>query len=123
MFNRFIDQVKNFKFDKVWMYLIYLDFILPLCMFVLAYSLNSFGTGYSIARLFHTYNLFFVSPIPNFESYTGVVGLAVHVGFIAYALFRKGLKDALICTGVSIVTFLYIYFEINYSLSYLLKFA
>lgn len=117
-----LGRIKDVKINKMWMWLLYIDFILPLCLFLLAYLLNKLGTGFALSRLFHSYNLYILSPIPNLQTLTGILGLIIHTGAVAYALLRRDLKDAALCLGISTIAFLYIFLEVNYQLSFMLKF-
>ena len=120
---KIIDRIVNFKMEKGWMWLFYLDIILPMCLFLLALLFNGSSMGISLARLFHAYNLYVLSPVPDIVSLTGIIGLAIHVGVVAYALKNRDLIDALICMVITAAAFLYIFLEVNYSLSFLLKFT
>ena len=71
-------MIKNFKFDKGWKILIYFDIILPAILFVLAF-LSGFPF---LAKIFHSYEIFIVNPIPGFTSLEGIIGLAYHLGII-----------------------------------------
>lgn len=118
-----LDRIRNFDMNKSWMWLLYLDLVLPLCLFLLAYVLNALGTGFFLSKLFHTYNLFVINPIPNFTSFTGILGLILHIGVIAYALWKKDWRDVLACVGITALVFLYFFFEVNYIFTYMLKFV
>ncbi|MCX7709087.1 MAG: hypothetical protein N2484_04490 [Clostridia bacterium] len=118
-----IDRLTSFKMEKGWMWLLYLDIILPLLLFIPAYFLSGSGLGASLARLFHSYTLYISSPIPDLASLTGILGMLIHIGAILYGLKKKDWNDVFLSLGISILAFLYIFFEINYRLSYMLKFT
>ncbi len=112
----------NIKMDKGWMWLLYLDILLPSVLFFLALAAGRLGKGGPFSALFHSYNLYIINPIPNFNSFTGIPGLGIHIGAVAYALKRKDRKDMVLCLAFLILAFIYNYFEINYMLSYMLDF-
>lgn len=120
---RIINQFLSFKMEKSWMWLFYLDALLPLFLFVLAFSLGKTGLGPTLARLFHSYNLYVISPLPDLGSLTGILGVIIHAGAIIYALKKKDLKDAAVSLLISLLAFLYFYFELNYSLALILNFS
>ena len=77
-FEELRDKAEKFEIKKSWQYLAYIAVVLPGILFLLAYLLRSSGTGVMLARMFHTYNLYVSSPVPNLAPFngTGVVGLA-----------------------------------------------
>lgn len=117
------ERIKGFKMEKAWMWLLYLDFILPLLLFLAAYALRASTLGSIAARLFHSYNLYIINPIPNLANLTGILGFMIHIGAVGYALKRKDMKDVLPSTVLFVLLFLYMYFEVNYKLSYMLTFT
>lgn len=119
----FLERLNNFKMNKGWMYLLYLDFVLPLLLFLLSYVLKASGTGQALARLFHAYNLYILNPIPHLKSLTGIFGLVLHMSAIVYALWKKDIKDTILCLVISTLAFLYIFFELNYKLLFMLNIA
>lgn len=111
--------MKKLKFDKGWKLLIYFDIILPALLFVIA-----FLTGIpSLSKLFHSYELFIVSPIPNLASFIGIIGLIYHLGIILYTVIRRDFIDLLICIIITLAIATFFLFEINYLIIKPLNFA
>lgn len=117
-----LSRLFNIKMDKGWMWLLYLDILLPSLLLILSLVAGAFGKGRTFSILFHSYNLYIINPIPNFTSFTGIPGLGIHLAAIAYAIKRKDHKDMVLCLIFLILAFIYIYFEINYKFSYMLDF-
>ena len=90
-FEELRDKAEKFEIKKSWQYLAYIAVVLPGILFLLAYLLRSSGTGVMLARMFHTYNLYVSSPVPNLAPFngTGVVGLAALVYLVVWAVRRK----------------------------------
>lgn len=111
--------MEKFKFDKGWKFLIYFDIILPAILFVVA-----FLTGIpSLSKLFHSYELFIVSPIPSLTSLIGIIGLIYHLGIITYTVLKRNFIDMLICIIITLATTAFFLFEINYLIIKPLNFA
>ncbi|NMA67749.1 MAG: hypothetical protein GX957_16210 [Clostridiaceae bacterium] len=105
-------ELKKIKIDKSWKVLIYFDFILPAILFFIAWI-----TGSSmLSKLFHSYETFVISPIPNFTAYTGIIGLIFHLGIIIYALLKEKIKDVILCILITLLVVLFFYFELNYAI-------
>lgn len=99
-----------FKFNKGWKLLIYFDIILPAILFSTA-----FITGIPFfAGLFHSYEIFIVSPIINFPSYIGIIGFLYHIGIIVYTIIKRDYFDTLLCLIIGFAITAFFWFEINY---------
>ena len=108
---------------KSWHWLLYLDFLLPLLLFFLAWLLkdNPFGSG--IARVFHAYGLYVIQPIPNPAKLIGVAGLLLHLAALGWAIRRKDLPDLLISASITVLVCLYFALELNYAVIRILHFS
>lgn len=58
-------KAAGFEIRKSYQYLLYIVAVLPGVLFLLAYLLRNGGMGVALARMFHTYNLYVSSPLPN----------------------------------------------------------
>lgn len=105
-------NAKEIKFDKGWKYLVYFDIVLPGIVFLLALLTKS----PFLSKLFHSYETFVVSPIPNFVTLTGIIGLVYHLGIIIYTIIKKNYRDLMICLGITILVALFFFFELNYQI-------
>lgn len=103
-------MIKNIKLDKGWKLLIYFDIIVPAFIFLLALITN---TPF-LAKLFHSYEMFIVNPIPNLTALTGIIGLIYHLVLPGYTLFKRDYKDLALCLLIIILITLFFLFEINY---------
>ncbi len=103
---------KELKFDKGWKYLVYFDFILPGILFLIAWIAGS----PFISKIFHSYEVFIISPIPNFKAFTGIIGLLFHLGIIIYTIIKKNYRDMVICIVITLIIALFFYFDLNYQL-------
>lgn len=112
-------KTKGFKFDKGWKYLLYFDILLPALLFLLAWLIKT----PRLSMLFHSYEIFVVNPIPNFQALTGIVGLLFHVGIIGYTLKKRDFKDMIWCLIITLVMAGFFFFEINYLILKPLEFA
>ncbi len=111
------------KMNKGWHWLLYLDLILPLFLFLIAFIIPSSGIKESFSVLFHTYNIYIIKIIPNFGSLTGITGILIHLFAIVYAVIKKNYKDLIICVIFTIIIFFYFFFEVNYIIIKVLKFT
>ena len=118
-----IKKLVDIKLEKGWHWLIYFDIVLPLILFITAYFLANTSVGPLLAKLFHSYNLFLIDPIPEPTKLIGIIGALAHIFFIAYAIKRKDSRDISICVSLTILAVLYFAFEINYKLILYLNFV
>jgi len=91
------ERVSKMKMNQGWQWLLYLDIIFPLILFLIA-LLPISGIQSTFAHFYHNYNLFIICPIPNISAMIGVFGLILHVGLMGLALFRKKWLDLILCT-------------------------
>lgn len=105
-----MEKIKSFKFDKGWKLLAYFDFLLPALIFLLAFLTQA---PY-IARLFHSYEMFIVNPVPNIKTLTGIVGLAYHTGIIGYTIKKRNYIDIAITVMMTLFIAAFFLFGINY---------
>jgi hypothetical protein len=97
----------NSRIEQGWQWLLYLDFLLPAVLFLLAWLPLSMRTFF--AQLYHQYTLFIIKPVPNFSSMTGIIGLLIHIGLIIRAIIRRKWLDLSVCLfflGVLLAFFL-----------------
>ncbi len=99
------------RLDQGWQWLIYLDFILPALLFLLAWLPLSMRTFF--AQLYHQYNLFVLKPIPNLHSFTGIVGLILHLVLIVRALIRRQWIDLVLCLLFFLIVMLFFVVRID----------
>jgi hypothetical protein len=86
---------KKEVFPNSWQWMLYLYVFVPAMLYGLAYFS---GAGF-LGRMYHTYNLYIINPVPNFENYTGLAGF-----FIAmYLLFRPLQRRKWLDFGLSAV--------------------
>ncbi len=102
--------MKKFKFDKGWKLLIYFDVFIPALLFIIAFLTDI----PSLAKLFHSYELFIVNPIPNPTAYIGLIGFIYHLGIIIYSFIKRNFQDMLLCIIISLLITAFFWFEINY---------
>jgi hypothetical protein len=111
--------MKKFEFDKGWKLLIYFDIILPALLFTAAF----FSGLPFLAKIFHSYELFIVNPIPDFTSFVGIIGLLYHLGIIIYTLTKRDLKDIILSILLTIAILVFFWLELNYLVIRPLNFA
>ncbi len=114
-----VRNVMDIKFDRGWKLLTYFDFLLPALLFLLAWLTQI----PALAKIFHSYEMFIVNPIPNFKSLTGIIGLLYHIGIIGYTIKKRNYKDMAISIVLSLLIVTYFLFEINYIILKPLSFA
>jgi len=117
-------KIRDFKFDKGWKLLIYFDYLLPALIYLIAFLTQAPFA----AKLFHSYEMFIVSPIPNFSALTGIIGLIYHIGIIGYTIKKRYIRDiavSLLLTLLTVAMFTVRIdgIEINYFILQPLRFA
>ncbi|NLM74835.1 MAG: hypothetical protein GX187_01930 [Clostridiaceae bacterium] len=112
-------SLHDIKIDRGWKVLVYFDFILPAFLFLIAWITAS----PMLARLFHSYEIFVISPVPDFNAFTGIIGFVFHAGTIIYTITKRNIKDLILCIIITIAIFLFFYFEINYTILKPLQFS
>jgi len=112
------DKANRFEIKKSWQYLLYIVVVLPGLLYLLAWLLRGGGTGVALARMFHTYNLYVSSPIPNFSPFngTGVLGLAILLALAVWAVRRKDWPDLAVTLALGAANAAYFWMEWNYLL-------
>lgn len=112
-------MLKSFKFDKGWKLLIYFDIIVPALLYAIALITNI----PALAKLFHSYEMFIVNPIPNLITFTGLIGIVYHIGIMVYTIVKRNYWDMALCILLSLLITTFFYFEINYLILQPLSFA
>lgn len=114
----FLEKANRFEIKKSWQYLLYIVVVLPGVLFLLAWLLRNAGAGVMFGRLFHTYNLYVSSPLPNFDPFngTGVLGLVILAVLAVWAVRRKDWPDLALTLGLGAVNAVYFWMEWNYRL-------
>jgi len=112
-------MMNNLKLDKCWKILIYFDIVLPAVLFALAFLS---GIPY-LSKIFHSYEIFISSPIPDFASLTGIIGLIYHLGMIIYTIIKRNFSDMLLCMIITLAIAAYFWFGINYTIIRPLNFS
>lgn len=113
-----IEKANRFELQKSWQYLLYIAVVLPGALFLLAWLLRDFSIGVMPARMFHTYNLYVSSPVPNFDPFngTGVLGLVILAVLVVRAVRRKDKLDLVLTLVIGAVNACYFWAEWNYQL-------
>lgn len=116
--DEFREKANSFELKKSWQYELYIAGVLPGLLFLLARLLRSGGVGVMLARMFHTYNLYVSSPVPNFAPFngTGVLGLVILAALAVWAVRRRDWPDLGITLVLGGVNGLYFWMEWNYQL-------
>ena len=112
------EKAGRFELKKSWQYQLYIILVLPAVLFLLAFLLRGNGLGVTLARIFHTYNLYVSCPLPHFSPFngTGVVGLGLLLWLAFGAIRRKDWPDLGITLALGAVNALYFWQEWNYLL-------
>ena len=84
----------------MWQWLLYLYLVLPLVLFVLGLLTRNLDMGVMFARLFHSYCMYVVNPIPDVPSMTGIFGAVLALGVVFYTLYRRDFRDFGISLGL-----------------------
>lgn len=106
------EKLMNVKVTKSWQYLTYLYLVLPGLLFLLGWITQSSVFG----SIFHNYGLFAVSPIPNFSSFTGIIGLGIAIWFLVAALRRRDWVDLAVSSVLVALNAGYFLLGVNYML-------
>jgi len=115
---RFWEKSNQFEVRKSWQYQLYVALILPGLLFLLAWLLQRQALGVALARLYHTYNLYVASPIPNLAPFngTGVLGLVILLGLCVWAVRRRDWADLGVTLALGAVNAVYFWLGWNYLL-------
>jgi hypothetical protein len=113
-------------FGRGWLWLVYLDLLLPGLLWSAAYFLSS----PALARLFHNYGLYVMSTAPVgadgtlfFLSLSGVTGLLIHVYAAARGILRRDRLDAALCLVFAVAMFVVFFLGLNYDAIRILEFT
>lgn len=117
------EKLNNFEVKKSWQWLLYMYLVLPGLMFVIAYIGGDSAIGTYFSKIFHSYNLYAINPIPHITSLTGIIGLIIPLYLMWKAFRRKDYKDLIITAILFVGIAVFFYFEVNYVLLKLLKFG
>lgn len=88
---------KEFELKKAWQWLLYLYLILPGLLFGVAYITRGLQMGSLFGRLWHSYNLYIVNPVPHLPSMTGLMGVLIAAVALVQCLRRRDKRDLLFC--------------------------
>lgn len=113
-----LEKANRFELRKSWQYLLYIAGVLPGVLFLLAWLLRGNGMGVMFGRLFHTYNLYVSSPVPNVSPFngTGVLGLVILAVLVVRAVRRKDKLDLALTLVIGAANACYFWAEWNYQL-------
>lgn len=114
-----LKKLRDFKFDRGWKYLVYFDFLLPALFFLIALLTQS----PFMAKIFHSYEMFIVNPIPDIKTLTGIIGFAYHLGIIGYAIKKRDYIDLGVSAVLTLLITAMFIFAINYVIVRPLNFA
>lgn len=118
-----MSEKKSLELKKMWQWLLYLYLVLPLVLFVLGLLTRNLDMGVMFARLFHSYCMYVVNPIPDVPSMTGIFGAVLALGVVFYTLYRRDFKDFGISLGLIALNAVFYYTQLNYLLIRFLRFA
>ena len=112
------EKANRFEIKKSWQYQLYITVVLPALLFLLAWVLQGNGLGVTLARIFHTYNLYVSNPLPNLAPFngTGLVGLVLLLCLCFGAVRRKDWPDLGITLALGAANAVYFWQECNYLL-------
>lgn len=112
------EKANRFEIKKSWQYQLYITVVLPALLFLLAWVLQGNGLGVTLARIFHTYNLYVSNPLPNLAPFngTGLVGLVLLLWLCFGAVRRKDWPDLGITLALGTANAVYFWQEWNYLL-------
>lgn len=88
-------SLKNFQLTRGWQWLLYIDFILPLLIYLSALLPIGAMRG-QLARIFHSYMLYILFPWPDFKSITGIVAPLLHLYFLINGIRKKQRSDVVL---------------------------
>ncbi len=114
-----LKKITDLKFDKGWKYLVYFDFLLPALIYLIAWLTQAPFA----AKIFHSYEMFIVNPIPDIKTMTGIIGFVYHLGIIGYTIKKRNYADLAVSFVLTLLTAAMFIFEINYLILKPLRFA
>jgi hypothetical protein len=118
-----MEKLKNFELKKGWQWMLYMDILFPAILFLGALLLKSSSFGVTLAKWFHSYCLYLINPIPDFATFTGVVGLVYPFYFFWQAARKRDWLDLGLCVALTGLMALCFWQEWNYLLVKLLSFG
>lgn len=104
----------SFELRKAWQWLLYLYVALPVLLFILAYLTRELNMGITFARLYHSYCMYIVNPVPDMPSLTGVFGAALALAAAFWPLYRRDFRDFGISMVLIAANAVYYYYAVNY---------
>ena len=107
-----MSKKKPFELKKMWQWLVYLYVVLPALLFLLGF----------LTRMFHSYCLYAVNPIPDVPSMTGILGAVLALGVVFYTLYRRDFRDFGVSLVLIVLNFIYYFTQTNYLLIRYLRF-
>ena len=116
-------EMKPFELKKMWQWLAYLYVVLPAVLFLLGFLTRNLEMGVVFARLFHSYCMYIVNPIPDVPSLTGILGAVLALGTVFYTLYRRDFRDFGLSVGLIALNFAFYFTQTNYLLIPYLRFA
>lgn len=117
-----MSEKKSFELKKMWQWLVYLYLVLPGLLFFLGVLTRNMDLGVVFARLFHSYCLYVVNPIPDVPSMTGILGAVLALGTVFYTLYRRDFRDFGFSFVLIVLNFLFYFTQTNYLLTRFLRF-
>ncbi|MBS4785301.1 MAG: hypothetical protein KH009_04225 [Clostridiales bacterium] len=106
--------LEQFELKKVWQWLMYLYILLPLVLFALGFLARGMNMGITFARLYHSYCMYIVNPIPDLPSFTGILGAVIAVIAVFLPLYRRDKWDFLLSIALVALNAFYYYNAFNY---------
>lgn len=113
---------QSIQMRQSWHWLLYLDVVLPLLLFILA-LLPIEGLRQLFAKLFHGYQLYVMNPIPDVLHLMGIVGAAYHLFFLGIAIIKKRWLDVLLSLCITAFAIVWFVAELAWSVLRLLSFS
>lgn len=117
-----MSEKKSFELKKMWQWLVYLYLVLPGLLFFLGVLTRNMDIGVMFARLFHSYCLYVVNPIPDVPSMTGILGAVLALGTVFCTLYRRDFRDFGFSFVLIVLNFLFYFTQANYLLTRFLRF-
>lgn len=87
--------LKSFQLTRGWQWLLYIDFILPVLIYLAALLPLASMRG-QLARIFHNYMLYILFPWPDFKSITGIAAPLLHLYFLINGIRKKQKTDVIL---------------------------
>ena len=88
-------SLKSFQLTRGWQWLLYIDFVLPLLIYLAALLPLGAMRG-QLARIFHSYMLYILFPWPDFQSITGIIAPLLHLYFLINGIRKKQKSDVIL---------------------------